>query len=139
VSISGDSRHLLTLVETFEITGPFADYKETVTAFCRKIEQDGIADVLAMQFYASQDAGEAYLILTLKSADAFDNHSAFVRSIDEVRPYMKTARLKQMRAFGAMNAERAKQLQEVGAQRGVDFEWVPEHVTGFIRTRTPGS
>lgn len=139
MSISGDSRGLLTLVETFEITGPFADYKETVTAFCHKVEQDGVADVLAMQFYAAQDAGEAYLILTLTGGDGFDKHVAFIRSIDEVRPYMKTIRLKQFRAFSAMNADRVKELQEPGPQSGYDFEWVSEHVTGFIRSERPGS
>jgi hypothetical protein len=129
----------LTLVETFEITGSFSDYKEKVTAFCRKVEQDGLTDVLTMQFYASPQAGEAYLILTLTDGDAFDHHAAFVRSIDEVRPYMMTARLKQIRVFGTLNADRAKELQEFGAQHGVDFEWVSEHVIGFIRSRTPGS
>jgi len=134
VSTSGDSRALLTLVETFEITGSFADYTEKVTAFCRKVEQDGLADVLTMQFYASEHAGEAYLILTVTDGDAFDQHGAFIRSIDEVRPYMKTARLKQMRVFGTLNADRAKELQELGAKHDVDFEWVSEHVSGFIRS-----
>jgi len=126
----------LTLVETFEITGPLADYKQTVTAFCHKIEQDGLADVLVMQFYVSQDVREAYLILTLKDGDAFDKHAAFIMSTDEVRPYVKTVRLKQMRAFGAMNADTVKRL---GSQHGFDFEWVSEHVTGFIRSGAPGS
>ena len=139
MSISGDACGLLTLVETFEITGSFADYREKVTAFCRKVEQDGLADVLTMQFYASPRAGEAYLILTVTDGDAFDQHATFVRSIDEVRPYMKTARLKQVRVFGTLNAGRAKELQEFGAKHGVDFEWVSEPVTGFLRrTRTPG-
>jgi hypothetical protein len=129
----------LTLVETFEITGSFADYSEKVTAFCRKVEQDGLADVLAMQFYASQQAGEAYLILAVADGDAFDRHGAFIRSVDEIRPYMKTARLKQMRVFGTLNANRAKELQELGAQHGVDFEWISEHVIGFIRSRAIGS
>lgn len=119
----------LTLVETFELTAPVAEYREAATAFFRRVEVDGLAGVRTVQFYVSPEAGEAYLIITLSNADVFDRHIAFIESLDELEPYSRTVRLKQFKAFGDLNAEIAGSLQAAD----ISFEWVTEHVTGFIR------
>jgi len=123
----------LTLVETFELTAPLAEYQDAVAAFCRRVENDGLAGVRSFQFYVSQEAGEAYLIVTFRDADVFDRHIAFIEGLDELEPYMNTVRLKHFKAFGTLNAETLGELRAAYFQ----FEWVNAYVTGFVRNAEP--
>ena len=122
-------RSPLTLVETFERTAPLAEYKDAVTAFCRRVEEDGLAGVRTFQFYVSQEVREAYLIITFSDANVFDRHIEFIGSLDELVPYGNTVRLKHFKAFGTLNAEILGKLRLADFQ----FEWVNEYVTGLVR------
>ena len=119
----------LTLVETFELTAPVPEFREAAAAFFRRVEVDGLAGVRTVQFYVSPEAGEAYLIIALSSADVFDRHIDFINSLDELEPYARTVRLKQFKAFGELNPDTAADLRAAD----ISFEWVSEHVTGFDR------
>ena len=133
---SSVSRGPLILFETFEITAPFPEYEGAVSALCHKIEEEGVAGALAMHYYADREAREAYMIFTLKDAEAYESHMVFLRSMSEVEPYRQAIKLKQIRAFGEINAETAKRFREGGR---FDFQWVPEHVTGFTRNAASDS
>ena len=133
---SAVTRGPLILFETFEITAPFAEYEKAVHALCHKIEEEGVAGALSMHYYADREAREAYMIFTLKDADAYQKHNLFLRNMSEVEPYRQAIKLKQIRAFGEINAETAKRFREGGR---FDFQWVPEHVTGFTRNTAADS
>jgi hypothetical protein len=122
-------RSPLTLVETFELTAPLAEFNNAVAAFCRRVEKDGLTGVRTFQFYVSQEVGEAYLIITFSDADVFDRHVEFIGGLDELEPYVNTVRLKHFKAFGTLNAEILEKLRAADFQ----FEWVNEYVTGFVR------
>jgi hypothetical protein len=108
LSLSDASANLPILSETLEITGQSADFRASVTAFCRKVQTDGVAGVPAMQFYASHKNKEAYLFLSFKDEDAFDKHVAFIMSTDEVSPYLNTVRFGDSRSSAHQSRFRKK-------------------------------
>jgi len=124
----------VTLIEEFKLLAAFEQFKEKVTAFTNRIESDGVREILNYHFYARPENDIAFLIVTFKNANAFEEHIKFIFSgIEETKPYNETVKIKKLWVLGPMNDTHAEEIQSWVDQSETPYEWVEQKVTGFVR------
>lgn len=125
---SGSHKHI-TLVEVLERTVPEDAFNTVVGALSRRLEREGVRDLLAVQFYDQPDSTRIGAVIIFANRAAFMRHVEMVSAWDEFRAFAASIRLVDIRVHGDLPPEAAIWVSQFG-DIGLVF---PRHVAGFAR------
>ena len=126
------ARNHVTLVEVLELTGSFAEFAAVSQAVVRRLEIEGIAELVAVQFYAAANTTEVGGLLTFVDYRQVVRHITMITAWDEFKQLLSLTRLIDMRVYGPLSAEGEAYLQTMN---GVSKRFATP-VTGFVRWAT---
>jgi hypothetical protein len=122
------SEHL-TLVEVLELTRPFEEFADAIEAAARRLEAEGIKELVTLQFYAEPGSTEVGSILTFTDRTRMMEHISMITKWEEFERFFATVRPKDVRVYGRLSAEAEEWVQQFGVV-SKSFE---DHVAGFVR------
>ena len=107
----------------------FEEFAAAVEAAARRLEAEGIKELVTLQFYADPASTEVGSILTFTDRNRMMEHIDMITRWEEFERFFATVRPIDVRVYGELSAE----AQEWGGQFGVVSKTFEEHVTGFVR------
>jgi hypothetical protein len=122
------SEHL-TLVEVLELARPFEEFAAAIQAAARRLEAEGIKELVTLQFYAEPGSTEVGSILTFTDRTRMMEHINMITKWKEFERFFATVRPKDVRVYGKLSAE----AEEWVRQFGVVSKTFEDHVAGFVR------
>src|SRR5215213_2516329 len=122
------SEHV-TLVEVLELTRPFEEFAAAVRALARRLEAEGVRELVTLQFYADPGSTEAGAILTFADRDRVMEHIDMITRWEEFERFAGTARPLDVRIYGKLSPE----AEEWVRQFDVVSKTFEHHVVGFVR------
>src|SRR3712207_4556842 len=109
------SKHV-TLVEVFELTRPFEEFAAAVRAAARRLEAEGIKELVTLQFYATPGSTEVGSILTFTDRTRMMEHIGMITRWEEFERFFATARPKDVRVYGRLSAEAEEWVRQFGVR-----------------------
>jgi hypothetical protein len=122
------SEHV-TLVEVLELTQPVEEFAAAIQAAVRRLEAEGIKELVTLQFYAEPGSTEVGSILTFTDRTRMMEHIGMITRWEEFERFFATVRPKDVRMYGKLSAE----AEEWVRQFGVVSKTFGDHVAGFVR------
>src|SRR5215212_4320489 len=122
------SEHV-TLVEVLELTRPFEEFEAAVQAAARRLEAEGIDELVTLRFYADPGSTEAGAILTFSDRDRMAEHIGMITGWEEFERFSETVKPMDVRVYGKLSAEAEAWVR----QFDVVSKTFEEHVAGFMR------
>jgi hypothetical protein len=122
------SEHV-TLVEVLELTRPFEEFAAAIQAAARRLESEGIKELVSLQFYADPASREVGSILTFTDRNRMMEHIEMITRWEEFERFFATVRPIDVRVYGKLSAE----AEEWVGQFGVVSKTFKDHVAGFVR------
>ncbi len=119
----------VTLVEILEITQPFEEFEAAIQAAARRLEAEGISELVTLQFYIHPGSTEAGAILTFADRDRVTEHIAMISNWEEFERFMATVKPLDVRVYGKLSTEAEEWIRQFDVMSKT-FE---EHVAGFVR------
>jgi hypothetical protein len=122
------SEHV-TLVEVLELTRPFEEFAAAVRAAARRLESEGIKELVSLQFYADPGSIEVGAILTFADRSRIMEHIDMITRWEEFERFFSTVKPIEVRVYGKLSGEAEGWVR----QFGVVSRMFEEHVAGFVR------
>ena len=119
----------VTLVEVLELTQPFEEFAAAVRAAARRLEDEGIQELVTLQFYADPGSTEAGARLTFSDRDRIVEHTAMITAWEEFERFFGTVKPLDVRVYGRLSPE----AEEWVRQFDVVSKTFEDHVAGFVR------
>jgi hypothetical protein len=119
----------VTLVEVLELTRPFDEFEVAISAAARRLEAEGIRELVTLQFYATPGSTEAGAILTFSDRERVMEHIKLISGWEEFDRFFATVRPLDVRVYGKLGAEAEGWVR----QFGVLSKTFDAHVAGFVR------
>ena len=119
----------VTLVEVLELTRPFEEFAEAIRAAARRLEAEGIEELVTLQFYAAPGSTEVGAILTFTDRDRILEHIGMITGWEEFERFFGTVKPIDVRVYGKLSVEAEAWVR----QFGVVSKTFEEHVAGFVR------
>ena len=119
----------VTLVEVLELTQPFEEFADAVRAAARRLEDEGVQELVTLQFYADPGSTEVGAILTFANRDRIMEHIAMITAWEEFERLFGTVKPLDVRVYGRLSPE----AEEWVRQFDVMSKTFEEHVAGFVR------
>jgi hypothetical protein len=125
---SSASQHV-TLVEVLELTSPFEEFADAVRAAARRLEVEGIEELVTLQFYANPGSTEVGAILIFADRSRVIEHVAMITGWEEFQRFFATVRPIDVRVYGRLSQEAEAWVR----QFDVVSRTFEDHVAGFVR------
>jgi hypothetical protein len=122
------SEHV-TLVEVLELTTSFEEFAAAIQAAARRLEVEGIKELVTLQFYASPGSKEVGAILTFADRNRMMKHIEMITQWEEFERFFGTVKPIDVRVYGKLSA----QAEEWVRQFDVISKTFEKHVAGFVR------
>jgi hypothetical protein len=119
----------VTLVEVLELTGSFGEFEAAIQAAVRRLEAEGIRELVRVQFYATPGSTEVGAILTFADRDRVMEHIGMITKCEEFERFFGTVRPSDVRVYGKLSAEAEAWVRQFGVVR----KKFDDHVAGFVR------
>jgi hypothetical protein len=120
----------VTLVEVMELTRPFEEFAKAIEAASRRLEAEGVEELVAVHFYGSPDSTEAGAILTFSDRERMIDHIEMVSKWEEFERFFATVKPLDVRVYGKLSEEAEEWIGQFGDILSRKFE---DHVAGFVR------
>jgi hypothetical protein len=130
VSMKKPAAEYVTLVEVLERTVPYEEFEEAIRAATKRLEAEGVRELVSVNFYAELGSVEAGAILTFSDRERMLEHMDMVSSWDEFRRFFATVKPLDVRVYGRLNAEAEAWIGQFGDIVSRKFE---HHTAGFVR------
>lgn len=129
--MSGTNRidDYVTLVEQQELVGSFEAFSNAVRAATRRLEAEGIRELVNVQFFGAAGSKEIGIILTFSDRNRMLDHMKMIGGWEEFRAFASLTRPVEIRVFGKLPAEFEAWFRQIGAPLK-KFEHL---VVGFAR------
>ena len=98
-------------------------------AAARRLEAEGIEELVSLQFYADPEATEVGAILTFADRSRVIEHIDMITEWEEFERFFGTIKPIDVRVYGKLSAE----AEEWVRQFGVVSKTFEDHVAGFVR------
>ena len=108
------SEHV-TLVEVLELTQPFEEFAAAVQAAARRLEVEGIKELVTLQFYADPASTEVGAILTFTDRNRMMKHIDMITGWEEFERFFATVKPVDVRVYGKLSAEAEEWVGHFGA------------------------
>lgn len=119
----------VTLVEVLELVAPFEEFERAIMAAVRRLETDGIRELVTVQFYASTTSPEIGVLLTFSDPDRMIDHMNLISGWEEFSAFARTVRLVDVKVHGVLPPKAEAWISAFG-RPSKRFE---RHVVGFVR------
>jgi hypothetical protein len=116
-------------VEVFERTVPFEEISEAIGAAARRLEAEGVRELVALRFYGSQESTEAGAILTFSERERMIEHIEMISKWEEFERFFACVRPLDVRVYGKLSEEAEAWI----GQFDVLSKKFEHHVAGFVR------
>ena len=126
---SNASEHV-TLVEVLELTTTFEDFTAAIQAAARRLEAEGIQELVTLQFYATPGSTEVGALLTFADSRRIMEHIDMITEWEEFERFFSTVEPIDVRVYGKLSAEAEAWVRQFGDIVSKKFEY---HVAGFVR------
>jgi hypothetical protein len=123
------AREYVTLVEVLELTRPFEEFADAIEAASRRLEAEGIQELIAVHFYGSPESTEAGAILTFSDRDRMIDHIEMISGWEEFERFFATVKPLDVRVYGRLSEE----AEEWIGRFDVLSKKFEDHVAGFVR------
>lgn len=127
--MSSVANEYVTLVEVLELTQPFEEFEAAVSAAAKRLETEGIKELVTLQFYTNPGSKEAGAILTFSDRNQMMRHINMISNWEEFARFIKCVRLLDLRVYGKLSTE----AEEWVSQAGVLSKKFGQHIAGFTR------
>jgi hypothetical protein len=117
------------LVEVLELIRPYEEFEAVILAAVRRLETEGIAELVTLQFYAAPNSTEAGAILIFSDREQIMRHIQMITGWEEFQQLLRVVKPVDVRVYGKMSAE----AEEWVGGFGVLSKTFPQHVSGFVR------
>jgi hypothetical protein len=119
----------VTLVEVLELTSPFEEFEAAVQAAARRLEAEGIRELVTLQFYAAPGSREVGAILTFADRSRIMEHINMISAWEEFERFFSTVKPIDVRVYGELSVEAEAWVR----QFEVVSRTFEDHVAGFVR------
>ena len=119
----------ITLVEVLELTRPFEEFADAIEAASRRLEAEGVQELIAVHFYGSPESTEAGAILTFSDRDRMIDHIEMISGWEEFERFFATVKPLDVRVYGRLSEE----AEEWIGRFDVLSKKFEDHVAGFVR------
>jgi hypothetical protein len=119
----------VTLVEVMELTRPFEEFADAIEAASRRLEAEGVRELVAVNFYGSPESTEAGAILTFSDRERIIDHIGMISEWEEFERFFATVRPLDVRVYGKLTEE----AEEWIGRFDVLSRKFEDHVAGFVR------
>jgi len=119
----------VTLVEVMELTRPFGEFADAIGAASRRLETEGVQELVALHFYGSPESTEAGAILTFSDRERMVDHIEMISGWEEFERFFATVKPLDVRVYGKLSEEAEAWI----GQFDVLSRKFEDHVAGFVR------
>jgi hypothetical protein len=119
----------VTLVEALELTRPFEEFSEAIEAAARRLETEGVQELVALHFYGSPESTEVGAILTFSNRERMIDHIEMISAWEEFERFFATVKPLDVRVYGRLSEEAEEWIEQFDVLSR-KFE---DHVAGFVR------
>jgi hypothetical protein len=119
----------VTLVEVMELTRSFGEFARAIEAASRRLETEGVQELVALHFYGSPESTEVGAILTFSNRERMIDHIEMVSGWEEFERFFATVKPLDVRVYGKLSEE----AEEWIGQFDVLSKKFEDHVAGFVR------
>jgi hypothetical protein len=119
----------VTLVEVLELTVPYEEFSEAVGAAARRLEAEGMRELVALHFYGSRASTEVGAILTFSDRGRMIEHIEMISKWEEFQRFFACVRPLDVRVYGKLSEEAEAWI----GQFDVLSKKFEHHVAGFVR------
>jgi hypothetical protein len=119
----------VTLVEVLELTVPYEEFSEAVGAAARRLEAEGVRELVALHFYGGQESTEVGAILTFSDRERMIEHIEMISKWEEFERFFACVRPLDVRVYGKLSEEAEAWI----GQFDVLSKKFEHHVAGFVR------
>ena len=119
----------VTLVEVLELTVPYEEFSEAVGAAARRLEAEGMRELVALHFYGSRASTEVGAILTFSDRGRMIEHIEMISKWEEFERFFACVRPLDVRVYGKLSEEAEAWI----GQFDVLSKKFEHHVAGFVR------
>lgn len=120
----------VTLVEAFELTVPLDEVAPILRAVMARLEVEGVASLVSMQFYTSDVPGEMGAIIRFSDPHHFTEHVKMISGWEEFKRFSSMIKLIEIRVHGELSPEVEAWMQQFGGP----VKKLRHFVAGFVRT-----
>ena len=119
----------VTLVEVLELTRSFEEFADAIEAASRRLEAEGVQELIAVHFYGSPESTEAGAILTFSDRERMIDHIEMISGWEEFERFFATVKPLDVRVYGRLSEE----AEEWIGRFDVLSKKFEHHVAGFVR------
>jgi hypothetical protein len=120
----------VTLVEVLELTRPFEEFANAIGAASRRLETEGVEELVAVHFYGNPESSEAGAILTFSDRERMIDHIEMISAWEEFEWFFATVKPLDVRVYGKLSEEAEEWIGQFGDIMSKKYE---RHVAGFVR------
>jgi hypothetical protein len=113
-----------------KLTRPFEEFADAIEAASRRLEAEGVRELVAVHFYGSPESTEAGAILTFSDRERMIDHIEMISKWEEFERFFATVKPLEVRVYGKLNEEAEGWIGRFGDILSRKFE---DHVAGFVR------
>jgi hypothetical protein len=119
----------VTLVEVLELTVPYEEFAQAVGAAARRLEAEGVRDLVTVHFYGNLRSTEVGAILTFSDRERMIEHIEMISKWEEFERFFACVRPLDVRVYGKLSEEAEAWI----GQFDVLSKKFEHHVAGFVR------
>lgn len=120
----------VTLAEVLELTRPFEEFAAAGQAMARRLEAEGVQELVQLQLWGRPGSNQAGVLLTFSDRSALTRHIQKISAWEEFKRFATTLRLVDVRVYGQLSAEAEAFVRQFNSNALMTFE---QHVAGFVR------
>jgi hypothetical protein len=120
----------VTLVEVLELTVPYEEFEEAIQAAARRLEAEGVRELVSFNFYGGPSSKRVGAILVFSDGASFLDHIRTISSWEEFERFFATAKPLDVRVYGRLGAEAEAWISQFEDIVSTKFE---RHAAGFVR------
>jgi hypothetical protein len=119
----------VTLVEVLELTVPYEEFAQAVGAAARRLEAEGVRELVTVHFYGNLRSTEVGAILTFSDRERMIEHIEMISKWEEFGRFFACVRPLDVRVYGKLSEEAEAWI----GQFDVLSKKFEHHVAGFVR------
>jgi hypothetical protein len=119
----------VTLVEVLELTVPYEEFARAVGAAARRLEAEGVRELVTVHFYGNLRSTEVGAILTFSDRERMIEHIEMISKWEEFERFFACVRPLDVRVYGKLSEEAEAWI----GQFDVLSKKFEHHVAGFVR------
>ena len=119
----------VTLVEVLELTVSFEEFAQAVGAATRRLETEGVRELVTVHFYGNPGSTQVGAILTFSDREQMIEHIELISKWEEFERFFACVRPLDVRVYGKLSVEAEAWI----GQFDVLSKKFEHHVAGFVR------